>query len=157
MDLPQVILTMILQHHERLDGLGYSNRLKGEKIILESRILAVADVVEARTSHRPYRPALGIDAALHEIKAGRDVKYDARVVDTCIALFRKEDFSFIYDIYFMVELFVVIFLMRVFLFKYHRRVNIWNNTSFHTAIIVFQDCTFWFRGKNNPKLVCITG
>lgn len=93
-DLPQEILTMILQHHERLDGSGYPNQLVGEQIILESRILAVADVVEAMTSHRPYRPALGIDAALAEIASGRGVKYDAAVVDTCISLFRREGFVF---------------------------------------------------------------
>lgn len=97
MDLPQVILDMVLQHHERLDGSGYPNNLKGDEIILESRILAVADVVEAMTSHRPYRPALGIEAALAEIQSGRDVKYDPDVVDLCVSLFRKEGFVFAYD------------------------------------------------------------
>jgi PAS domain S-box-containing protein/putative nucleotidyltransferase with HDIG domain len=97
MDLPQVILTMVLQHHERLDGSGYPSKLKGDEIILESRILAVADVVEAMTSHRPYRPAMGIDAALREIEYGRGKKYDACVVDICISLFRDEGFSFSYD------------------------------------------------------------
>lgn len=97
MDLPQEVLTMVLQHQERLDGSGYPNRLKGDEIILESRILAVADVVEAMTSHRPYRPALGIEAALREIESGRGVKYDARVVDICISLFREEGFSFSSD------------------------------------------------------------
>ncbi len=97
MDLPEVILTMILQHHERLDGTGYPNKLKGNEIILESRILAVADVVEAMTSHRPYRAALGIDAALQEIESGKGTKYDARVADICISLFRNEGFSFSYD------------------------------------------------------------
>ncbi len=97
MDLPQVILTMVLQHHERLDGSGYPNNLKGDEITLESRILAVADVVEAMTSHRPYRPALGIEAALQEIESGRGEKYDARVVDLCISLFRNEGFSFSSD------------------------------------------------------------
>ena len=94
MDLPQVILTTILQHHERLDGSGYPNGSKGSEIILESRILAVADVVEAMTSHRPYRPALGIDAALAEIEAGKGIKFDASVVEHCIALFREEGFTF---------------------------------------------------------------
>ena len=97
MELPEVILSMIYQHHERLDGSGYPNKLKGDEIILESRILAVADVVEAMTSHRPYRPALGIDAALEEIESGKGVKYDARVVDTCISLFRNEGYSFSND------------------------------------------------------------
>ncbi len=94
MDLPQVILTMMLQHHERLDGSGYPNKLVGEQIILESRILAVADVVEAMTSHRPYRPALGIEAALSEIESGRGIKFDPAVVDLCISLFREEGFAF---------------------------------------------------------------
>lgn len=94
MDLPQVILNMVLQHHERLDGSGYPNQLYADQIILESRILAVSDVVEAMTSHRPYRPALGIDAALAEIQSGRGVKYDATVVDLCVSLFRNEGFTF---------------------------------------------------------------
>ncbi len=97
MDLPQVILTMVRQHQERLDGSGYPNHCKGDEIILESRILAVADVVEAMTSHRPYRAALGIDAALNEIESGKDVKYDAVVVDHCVALFRNEGFTFSTD------------------------------------------------------------
>lgn len=97
MDLPEVILTMILQHHERLDGSGYPNKLIGDEIVLQSRILAVADVVEAMTSHRPYRPALGIEAALKEIESGRGVKYDARVVDLCVSLFRDEGFLFSHD------------------------------------------------------------
>lgn len=94
MDLPNEILTMIHQHHERLDGSGYPNQLAGDQIILESRILAVADVVEAMTSHRPYRPALGIDAALAEIESGRGVKYDAAIVDHCVSLFREHGFVF---------------------------------------------------------------
>ena len=97
MDLPQVILTMVLQHQERLDGSGYPNKLKDDEIILESRILAVADVVEAMTSHRPYRPALGIDAALSEIESGKGGKYDAAVVDLCVSLFRNEGFAFSAD------------------------------------------------------------
>lgn len=94
MGLPQEILTMVQQHHERLDGSGYPNKCKGDEIIFESRILAVADVVEAMTSHRPYRAALGIDAALAEIEAGRGVIYDATVVDICLKLFREEGFQF---------------------------------------------------------------
>jgi len=94
MDLPSEILTMIHQHHERLDGSGYPNQLVGDQIILESRILAVADVVEAMTSHRPYRPALGIDAALAEIESGKGVKYDPAVVDYCVSLFREQGFVF---------------------------------------------------------------
>jgi len=94
MDLPNEILTMIHQHHERLDGSGYPNQLTGDQIILESRILAVSDVVEAMTSHRPYRPALGIDAALAEIESGRGVKYDSAIVDHCVSLFREQGFVF---------------------------------------------------------------
>lgn len=94
MGLPQEILTMVQQHHERLDGTGYPNKCVGDEIIFESRILGVADVVEAMTSHRPYRPALGIDKALAEIEAGKGVKYDATVVDICLSLFREEGFQF---------------------------------------------------------------
>ena len=94
MGLPQEILTMVQQHHERLDGTGYPNKCVGDEIIFESRILAVADVVEAMTSHRPYRPALGIDKALAEIESGKGVKYDANVVDICLNLFREQGFRF---------------------------------------------------------------
>ncbi len=94
-DLPQEILTMILQHHERLDGSGYPGGLQGDQIILESKILAVADVVEAMTSHRPYRPALGIDAALNEIEVNKGTKFDPAIVDICVSLFRKHNFSFV--------------------------------------------------------------
>ena len=94
MGLPQEILTMVQQHHERLDGSGYPNKCVGDEIIFESRILAVADVVEAMTSHRPYRPALGIDKALAEIESGKGVKYDATVVDICLSLFREQGFRF---------------------------------------------------------------
>ena len=84
----------ILQHHERLDGSGYPNHLKGEAILIEARILAVADVVDAMLSHRPYRPSLGIDVALAEIEAGKSRLYDPTVVDACVALFRQKGFSF---------------------------------------------------------------
>lgn len=93
-DFPDVISTMVYQHHERLDGSGYPQGLSGEQIVIESRILAVADVVEAMTSHRPYRPALGLDAALEEIFKYRGLKYDCDVVDTCIELFMKKGFKF---------------------------------------------------------------
>ncbi|OIQ66817.1 cyclic di-GMP phosphodiesterase response regulator RpfG [mine drainage metagenome] len=83
---PWPIATIVLQHHERLDGSGYPQGLKAEQILLESRILAVADVVEAMASHRPYRAALGIDSALKEIARGRGTVYDAAVVDACIKL-----------------------------------------------------------------------
>ena len=93
-DFPPQVLEMIHQHHERLDGSGYPQKLAGDQIILESRILAVADVVEAMTSHRPYRTALGIDAALEEISLHRGKKYDREVVDACVALFREKGFQF---------------------------------------------------------------
>lgn len=93
-DFPEVIPTMIYQHHERLDGSGYPNGITGDQIIIESRILAVSDVVEAMTAHRPYRPALGIDAALEEILKFKGKKYDSEVVDVCVRLFREEGFKF---------------------------------------------------------------
>lgn len=91
--LPEVAQT-ILQHHERLDGSGYPNKLKGEEIRLEARILAVADVVEAMASHRPYRPALGIGAALAEISKNSGKWYDSQVVEACLRLFREKAFQF---------------------------------------------------------------
>jgi HD-GYP domain-containing protein (c-di-GMP phosphodiesterase class II) len=90
---PWPIAQMVLQHHERLDGSGYPEGLKGEDIIIEARILAVADTVEAMSSHRPYRPALGIDKALAEIEQQRDRLYDAKAVDACLKLFRAGNFS----------------------------------------------------------------
>lgn len=80
---------ILLQHHERLDGLGYPLGLKGSQILLEARIVAVADVVEAMSSHRPYRPALGIDVAFDEIQKNKGVLYDPEVVDACVKVFRK--------------------------------------------------------------------
>ncbi len=91
---PWPVGQMILQHHERMDGSGYPKALKGEEIILEARIMAVADTVEAMSSHRPYRPALGFEKALAEIEKNRGITYDAAAVDTCLKLFRKGDFSF---------------------------------------------------------------
>jgi len=93
MDFPCVVAQTILQHHERLDGSGYPNQLKGEYLLLEAKILAVADVVEAMASHRPYRPALGIDKALEEISKNRGRLYDPCVVDICLDIFKKKDFE----------------------------------------------------------------
>jgi PAS domain S-box-containing protein len=93
-DFPWPIADMILQHHERLDGSGYPDGLKGDAIRLESRILAVADVVEAMMSHRPYRAELGLDAALAEVEAGKGTRYDAAAVDACRVLFREKGFAF---------------------------------------------------------------
>ncbi len=84
---------MVYQHHERMDGSGYPRNLKGDDILIESRILAVADVVEAMASHRPYRPALGIDAALDEISKKRGILYDREVTDACLKLFQEKGYS----------------------------------------------------------------
>jgi len=88
------VATIIVQHHERLDGSGYPHRLKGEAVTRAARILAVADVVEAMASHRPYRPALGIDAALGEIRDHKGDLYDPVVVNACVALFEERAFAF---------------------------------------------------------------
>jgi HD-GYP domain-containing protein (c-di-GMP phosphodiesterase class II) len=84
----------VFQHHERLDGSGYPRGLRGDDILREARILAVADVVEAMLSHRPYRPALGTEAALDEIRSGRGTLYDAAAVDACLDLIEREGFVF---------------------------------------------------------------
>lgn len=88
------VAEVILQHHERLDGSGYPDGLKGTEILLGTRILSVADVVEAISSHRPYRPAHGVEAALDEIEKQRGVLYDADVVDACLASFRNKGYKF---------------------------------------------------------------
>jgi PAS domain S-box-containing protein len=90
---PWPIARMVLEHHERLDGTGYPRGLKGEAILLESRILAVADVIEAMSSHRPYRAGLGLDAALQEIQDKRGSAFDPEVVDACLRLFREKGFA----------------------------------------------------------------
>jgi len=86
-NFPWPVAEIAYQHHERIDGSGYPQGLKGEEINLEARIVAVADVVEAMSSHRPYRPGLGIEAALAEISKQRGAAYDSDVVDACIAIF----------------------------------------------------------------------
>ncbi|MDP2806730.1 MAG: HD domain-containing phosphohydrolase, partial [bacterium] len=90
---PWPLAEIVYQHHERLDGSGYPRNLKGEEILMEARILAVADVVEAMASHRPYRPGLGIDAALNEIEKNRGIFYDEVVVAACLRLFREKGFK----------------------------------------------------------------
>lgn len=93
-EFPWPVARTVQQHHERLDGTGYPSGLTGENILLEARILSVADVVEAMSSHRPYRPGKGIDAALEEITRARGTAYDLSVVDACHAVFRNGfDFS----------------------------------------------------------------
>ena len=94
MDFPCNIAKIVLQHHERLDGSGYPNQLKGEDMILEAKILAVADVVEAMVAHRPYRPALGLVKALEEISKNKGKLYDPDVVDACLELFGVSKFVF---------------------------------------------------------------
>ncbi|MCX6002098.1 MAG: PAS domain S-box protein [Chloroflexi bacterium] len=91
---PWPIADIVVQHHERMDGSGYPAGLKGDDIVLEARIIAVADVVEAMISHRPYRPALGVDKALDEITANRGRLYDERAVDACIKLLTEKGFKF---------------------------------------------------------------
>ncbi len=93
-DFPWPIAEVILQHHERHDGSGYPRGLKGDEILLEARILAVADVVEAMASHRPYRAGLGIDAAIEEIASNKGVLYDHEIADVCVRLFRKQGYEF---------------------------------------------------------------
>jgi PAS domain S-box-containing protein len=93
-DLPYPIAEIVYQHHERLDGSGYPQGLKDGQILIGSFILAVADVVEAMSSHRPYRPGKGIDAALEEIEKNKGIFYDAKVVDACVRLFREKGFTF---------------------------------------------------------------
>jgi HD-GYP domain-containing protein (c-di-GMP phosphodiesterase class II) len=91
-DFPWPVARIVLQHHERINGSGYPSGLSGEDILLEARILAVADVVEAIASHRPYRPARGIDKALEEISINKGILYDPEAVDTCLRLFYEKGY-----------------------------------------------------------------
>jgi len=93
-DFPWPVAQMVLQHHERIDGSGYPEGVAGGKILLEARVLAVSDVVEAMASHRPYRPALGIDQALDEIKKNSGVLYDPDVARACLDLCWNTDWDF---------------------------------------------------------------
>jgi PAS domain S-box-containing protein len=90
---PWPLAEIVCQHHERMDGSGYPKNLKGNDILIEARILIVADVVEAMDSHRPYRPSLGIDTALEEIEKNRGTLYDKAVADACLRLFREKGFK----------------------------------------------------------------
>ncbi len=92
-EFPWPVAQVALQHHERCDGSGYPQGLKGEAIVFEARVMAVADVIEAMASHRPYRPGLGIDTALAEIERGRGSAYDPVVVDACLKLFREKGYQ----------------------------------------------------------------
>lgn len=91
---PWPIATIVWQHHERLDGSGYPQGLKGDQILLESRITAVADVTEAMLSHRPYRPARTMDYVIAELESGSGTRYDKAAVDACLTLLREKRFSF---------------------------------------------------------------
>jgi PAS domain S-box-containing protein/putative nucleotidyltransferase with HDIG domain len=93
-DFPWPVAEIVAQHHERLDGSGYPKGLKEGEILTEALIVAVADVVEAMSAHRPYRPSLGVDAALAEIERGSGTQYDAAAVDACLKLFREQGFAF---------------------------------------------------------------
>ncbi len=92
-DFPWPIARIVLQHHERMDGSGYPAGLKGDEILIEAKVIMVADVVEAMASHRPYRPALGIDVALDKISKNRSILYDPEVVDACLRLFKEKGFK----------------------------------------------------------------
>jgi PAS domain S-box-containing protein len=93
-DFPWPVALAVLQHHERLDGSGYPHGLSGDDIIREAKILAVADVVEAMASHRPYRPALGLEQAMQEISQHQGVRYDAAVVQACLRVLSEKAFTF---------------------------------------------------------------
>ncbi len=93
-DFPWPIAEIVLQHHERLDGSGYPRGLKDGEIRIEAKIIGLADVVESMGSHRPYRPTLGMDKALVEIRRNRGILYDAEVVDACLSLFEENRFAF---------------------------------------------------------------
>jgi HD-GYP domain-containing protein (c-di-GMP phosphodiesterase class II) len=93
---PWPLAQIAYQHHERMDGSGYPRNLKGDEIIMEARIMAVADVVESMASHRPYRPALGINVALEEIEKNREILYDNAVADACLRLFREKGYQLLH-------------------------------------------------------------
>jgi putative two-component system response regulator len=92
-DFPWPVATFVRQHHERLDGSGYPDGLSAPDILLESRILAVSDVVEAMATHRPYRPSLGVDLALKTVQEGINTHFDPKVVDACASLFHSKSFQ----------------------------------------------------------------
>ena len=93
-EFPWPIAEIVYQHHEKMDGSGYPRGLSGKDILLEARIICVADVVEAMASHRPYRPAIGQDKALEEVESNTGRLYDPKVVKACLTLFREKGFSF---------------------------------------------------------------
>jgi len=92
-EFPYPVAKIVLQHHEVMNGSGYPAGLREKKILIEARILTVADVVEAMSSHRPYRPTLGIKKALEEVSKNRGILYDPDVVDACLRLFSKKKYK----------------------------------------------------------------
>jgi HD-GYP domain-containing protein (c-di-GMP phosphodiesterase class II) len=92
-NFPWPVAGIILQHHEMINGSGYPNKLKSNKILIEAKIIAVADVIEAMSSNRPYRSAHSIEEALEEISKNKGIFYDPEVVDVCITLFREKGFK----------------------------------------------------------------
>ncbi len=93
-NFPWPVAEIVLQHQEKIDGSGYPRGLKGAEILIEAKILGVANVVEAMSSYKSYRPALGIDEALAEILKYKNILFDPEVVDACIKLFTEKDFKF---------------------------------------------------------------
>ena len=93
-DFPWPIAQIVHQHHERLNGTGYPQGLSAEDILIEAKIICVADVVEAMASHRPYRPARGVDMALEHIQEESGNLYDPKAVTTCLRLFTEKEFQF---------------------------------------------------------------
>lgn len=93
-DFPWPIAQIVLQHHERMDGSGYPHGLGGKEILIEARIVGVTDVVETMASHRPYRPAMGLDKALGEVSSNKGRLYDEKVVNACLTLFNEKGFEF---------------------------------------------------------------
>ena len=93
-DFPWPLDQIVLQHHEKIDGSGYPQGISGDEILLESKILCVADVVETMETHRPYRPSLGRSAAIEEIRKNRGILYDPEVVDACLRLFQDKEFQY---------------------------------------------------------------
>ena len=93
-EFPWPVARIVFQHHERIDGSGYPTGLKGKDILLEAKILAVADVIEAMATHRPYRPALSIEESLREISKNKGTLYDSKVVDICLRVFKEKKFKF---------------------------------------------------------------
>jgi putative nucleotidyltransferase with HDIG domain len=95
-EFPWPIAEIVYQHHERMDGSGYPRKLKGKHILIEAKIISLADVIEAMSSHRPYRPALGLDAAVDEINKNKGILYDADIVEAFLKVIEKDE-SFIFS------------------------------------------------------------